>query len=47
MKDFVKNFIKQHKFATSQLNKIEACIKSGNALIAVNNGKYQLMNMLL
>ena len=38
MKDFVKNLIEQHKFATSQLNKIEACIESGNALIGVNNG---------
>ena len=47
MKDFVKNLIEQHKFATSQLNKIEAGIKSGNALIGVNDGKYQLMNMLL
>ena len=42
MKDFVKNLIEQHKFATSQLNKIEACIKNGNALIGVNNGKVSI-----
>jgi hypothetical protein len=42
MKDFVKNLIEQHKFAISQLNKIEACIKSGNALIGVNNGKVSI-----
>ena len=42
MKDFVKNLIEQHKFATSQLNKIEACIESGNALIGVNNGKVSI-----
>ena len=42
MKDFVKNLIEQHKFATSQLNKIEACIESGNALIGVNNGAVSL-----
>lgn len=42
MKDFVKNLIDQHKFATSQLNKIEACIESGNALIGVNNGAVSL-----
>lgn len=42
MKDFVKNLINQHKFATSQLNKIEACIESGNALIGVNNGAVSL-----
>ena len=42
MKDFVKNLIEQHKFATSQLNKIEACIERGNALIGVNNGKVSI-----
>ena len=42
MKDFVKNLIDQHKCATSQLNKIEACIESGNALIGVNNGAVSL-----
>ena len=42
MKDFVKNLIEQHKFATSQLNKIETCIESGNALIGVNNGAVSL-----
>ena len=42
MKDFVKNLIEQHKFATRQLNKIEACIESGNALIGVNNGKVSI-----
>ena len=42
MKDFVKNLIDQHKFATGQLNKIEACIESGNALIGVNNGKVSI-----
>lgn len=42
MKDFVKNLIEQHKFATSQLNKIEAFIKSGNGLIVVNNGKISI-----
>ena len=38
MKDFVKNLIEQHKFATSQLRRIEECIESSNALIGVNNG---------
>lgn len=42
MKDFVKNLIDQHKFATCQLNKIKACIESGNVLIGVNNGKVSL-----
>ena len=42
MKDFVKNLIDQHKFATRQLNKIKACIESGNVLIGVNNGKVSL-----
>ena len=38
MKDFVKNLIYQHKFATSQLNIIEDCIETGNALQGVDNG---------
>ena len=38
MKDFVKNFIDQHKFATSQLRRIEECIDSCNALKGVSNG---------
>ena len=38
MKDFVKNLIEQHKFATSQLRRIEECIDSGNALKGVSNG---------
>lgn len=38
MKDFVKNLIDQHKFATSQLNRIENCIETGNALQGVDNG---------
>lgn len=42
MKDFVKNLIDQHKFATRQLDKIKACIKSGNVLIGVNNGKVSI-----
>lgn len=42
MKDFVKNLIEQHKFATSQLRRIEACIESGNVLIGVNNGKVSI-----
>lgn len=42
MKDFVKNLIDQHKFATHQLNKIKACIESGNILIGVNNGKVSI-----
>lgn len=42
MKDFVKNLIEQHKFATSQLNKIEACIESGNALQGLDNGAISL-----
>lgn len=42
MKDFVKNLIDQHKFAISQLNKIEACIESGNALKGVSNGAVSL-----
>lgn len=42
MKDFVKNLIEQHKFATSQLNRIEDCIKTGNALQGVSNGVVSL-----
>lgn len=42
MKDFVKNLIEQHKFATSQLNRIEACIETGNALLGVSNGEVSL-----
>ena len=42
MKNFVKNLIEQHKFATSQLNKIESCIESGNASIGVTNGAVSL-----
>ena len=42
MKDFVKNLIEQHKFAISQLNKIEDCIESGNASIGVTNGAVSL-----
>ena len=38
MKDFVKNLIEQHKFATSQLRRIEECIDSCNALKGVSNG---------
>ena len=42
MKDFVKNLIEQHKFAISQLNKIEACIETGNALQGLNNGEVSI-----
>ena len=42
MKDFVKNLIEQHKFATSQLNRIEACIETGNALLGVSNGEVSI-----
>ena len=38
MKDFVKNLIDQHKFATCQLRRIEECIDSCNALKGVSNG---------
>lgn len=38
MKDFVKNLIEQHKFATSQLNRIEDYIENCNALLGVSNG---------
>lgn len=39
MKDFVKNLIEQHKFATRQLRRIEECIDSCNALKGVSNGE--------
>lgn len=42
MKDFVKNLIEQHKFATDQLKKIEECIDSCNALKGVANGEVSL-----
>lgn len=42
MKDFVKNLIEQHKFATSQLRRIEECIDSCNALKGVSNGEVSL-----
>lgn len=42
MKDFVKNLIEQHKFAINQLNKIEACIETGNALQGVSNGEVSI-----
>ena len=42
MKDFVKNLIEQHKFATSQLRRIEECIESGNALKGVASGEVSL-----
>lgn len=42
MKDFVKNLIDQHKFATSQLRRIEECIDSCNALKGVSNGVVSL-----
>lgn len=42
MKDFVKNLIEQHKFATYQLRKIEECIDSCNALKGVSNGAVSL-----
>lgn len=42
MKDFVKNLIEQHKFATSQLRRIEECIDSCNALKVVSNGAVSL-----
>lgn len=38
MKDFVKNLIDQHKFATCQLRRIEDCIETGNALKGIDNG---------
>ena len=50
MENFVKNLIEQHKFATRQLNRIEFCIESGNALEVVNNGEISLgsiSNLLL
>ena len=42
MKDFVKNLIEQHKFATSQVNKIEECIASCDAFNGVFSGKVSL-----
>nr|DAM74599.1 MAG TPA: hypothetical protein [Crassvirales sp.] len=42
MKDFVKNLIEQHKFATGQLKKIQECIDSHNALRGVANGEVSL-----
>ena len=42
MKDFVKNLIDQHKFATCQLRRIEECIDSCNALKGVSNGAVSL-----
>lgn len=42
MKDFVKNLIEQHKFATGQLKKIQECIDSCNALRGVANGEVSL-----
>ena len=42
MKDFVKNLIEQHKFATSQFRRIEECIDSCNALKGVSNGAVSL-----
>ena len=42
MKEFVKNLIEQHKFATSQLRRIEECIDSCNALQGVSNGAVSL-----
>ena len=42
MKDFVKNLIDQHKFATCQLRRIEECIDSCNALKGVASGEVSL-----
>lgn len=42
MKDFVKNLIDQHNFATSQLRRIEECIDSCNALKGVASGEVSL-----
>lgn len=42
MKDFVKNLIEQHKFATGQLKRIQECIDSCNALRGVANGEVSL-----
>ena len=42
MKDFVKNLIDQHKFATCQLRRIEECIDSCNALKGVSSGKVSI-----
>ena len=38
MKDFVKNLIDQHEFATYQFRKIEEYIDSCNALKGVSDG---------
>lgn len=42
MKESVKNLIEQHKFATSQLRRVEECIDSCNALKGVSNGAVSL-----
>ena len=42
MKDFVKNLIEQHKFATGQLRRIEECIDSCNALKGVASGEVSI-----
>ena len=42
MKDFVKNLIEQHKFATGQLKRIEKCIDSCNALKGVASGEVSI-----
>ena len=42
MKDFVKNLIEQHKFATGQLKRIEECISSCNAFKGVSSGAVSL-----
>ena len=42
MKDFVKNLIEQHKFATCQFRRIEECIDSCNALKGESNGEVSL-----
>ena len=42
MKDFVKNLIEQHKFATGQFRRIEECIDSCNALKGVASGEVSL-----
>lgn len=42
MKEFVKNLIEQHKFASEQLAKIEDCIESGNLIEGVSKGEVSL-----
>ena len=42
MKEFVKNLIEQHKFASKQLTKIEDCLESGNALEGVSKGEVSI-----